>query len=141
MRSEAAVASAAGRGRGAGCGGGDVGLAVQAQQADGQAAQRRHHARRVSRPDQRFVLLVGHVAHPVKAVFYLPVAAGPGGLLKRRPGSPLDCTYIRAIKVPAKPDPGKHSPGRAESNRWRGFWAALRGDRLGWRDPGLPGMS
>jgi len=60
-------------------GGGDVDLAVQAQEADGKAAQRRHHTRRVSRPDQRFVLLISHVPHPVKAVFDLLVAAGPGG--------------------------------------------------------------
>ena len=33
-------------------GGGDVGVAVQAEQADGQAAQRGHHAGRVSRSDQ-----------------------------------------------------------------------------------------
>src|SRR5512140_556292 len=59
-------------------GGGDVGVAVEAEQADGQAAQRRHHPRRVSRPDQGFVFLIGHVPDPVKAVFYLPVAPHPG---------------------------------------------------------------
>ena len=46
-------------------GGGDVGVAVDAEQADGQAAQRGHHAGRVSRPDQRFVFLVGDVPDPV----------------------------------------------------------------------------
>jgi hypothetical protein len=60
-------------------GGGDVGLAVQAQQADGQAAQRGHHAGRVSCPDQRFIFQVRYVADPVKTVFCLPVAADPGG--------------------------------------------------------------
>jgi hypothetical protein len=60
-------------------GGGDVSVAVQAQQADGQAAQRCHDAGRVAGPDQRFVLLVGHVPDPVKAVFYFSVAADPGG--------------------------------------------------------------
>ena len=58
-------------------GGDDVGLAVQAQEADGQAACC-HHAGRVSCPDQRFVLLVGDVADPVELVFYVPVAADPG---------------------------------------------------------------
>jgi hypothetical protein len=58
--------------------GGDAGVAVQAQQADGQAAQRGHHTGRVSRPDQRFILLISHVADPVKPGFYLPVAADPG---------------------------------------------------------------
>jgi hypothetical protein len=53
-------------------------VAVQAQQADGQAAQRGHHTGRVSCPDQRFILLMSHVADPVKPVFYLPVAADPG---------------------------------------------------------------
>jgi hypothetical protein len=43
-------------------GGGDVGVAVQAQQADGQAAQRCHYPGRVSGPDQGFVFLVGDVA-------------------------------------------------------------------------------
>ena len=76
MRSEAAVAPAAGV---VAVGGGDVGVAVQAQDAGGQAAQRCHDAGRVSCPDQRFVFLIGDVADPVKAVFYLPVAADPGG--------------------------------------------------------------
>src|SRR5213078_942935 len=40
-------------------------MAVQAEQAYGQAAQRGHHAGRVSRPDQRFVLLISHVPDPV----------------------------------------------------------------------------
>ena len=35
--------------------------------------------RRVSRPDQRFVFQVSHVPHPVKTIFYLPVAPDPGG--------------------------------------------------------------
>ena len=39
--------------------------------------QRRHHAGRISRPDQRFVLLVGDV-DPVKPVLDVPVAADPG---------------------------------------------------------------
>ena len=60
-------------------GGGDVGVAVQAQEADGQAAQRRHDAGRVSGPDQGSVFLVGDVADPVELVLYLPVAAGPRG--------------------------------------------------------------
>jgi hypothetical protein len=34
---------------------------------------------RVSYSDQRFVLLIGHVPDPVKAVFYFTVAADPGG--------------------------------------------------------------
>jgi len=56
-------------------GGSDVGVAVQAQEADGQALQRRHQAGRISRSDQRFVLLVGDVADPVKLVLY--VGRGP----------------------------------------------------------------
>ena len=60
-------------------GGGDVGVAVQAQQADGQVAERRHHAGRVPGSDQGLVFLVGDVADPVELVFYLPVAADPGG--------------------------------------------------------------
>ena len=51
--------------------GGDVGLAVQAQQADVQAPQRGHHTGRVSCPDLRFILLIGHVADPVKPVFFI----------------------------------------------------------------------
>ena len=60
-------------------GGGDVRVAVQAQDADGQASQRCHHAGCVSCPDQRLVLLVGHVADPVELVLDVPVAADPGG--------------------------------------------------------------
>jgi hypothetical protein len=47
MRSEAALAFVAGRERG----GGDVGVAVQAQHADGQAAQRCHNAGCISGSD------------------------------------------------------------------------------------------
>jgi hypothetical protein len=71
--------------------GGDISVAVQAQEADGEAAERCHDAGRVSRPDQRAVLLVSHVSHPVEAVFYLPVAADPGARGPRRcraPGLP-----------------------------------------------------
>ena len=46
-------------------GSGDVDVAVQVQKADGQIAQRRHDARRVSCPDQGLVFLVGDVADPV----------------------------------------------------------------------------
>src|SRR6185312_16128913 len=60
-------------------GGGDVGVAVQAEQADRQAAQRCHHAGRVPGPDQGFVFLVGNVADPVELVLDVPVAADPGG--------------------------------------------------------------
>src|SRR6185437_3582454 len=60
-------------------GGGDVGVAVQAQEADGQAAQDCHDAGRVPGSDQRFVFLVGHVTDPVELVLYLPVATDPGG--------------------------------------------------------------
>jgi hypothetical protein len=49
-------------------GGGDVGVVAQAQEADGEAAQRRHDAGRVPCPDQGFVFLVGDVADPVKPV-------------------------------------------------------------------------
>jgi hypothetical protein len=59
-------------------GGGDGAVAVQAQQADGQAAQRCHHAGRVPGPDQGLVFLVGDVADPVKTVSRLPVPADPG---------------------------------------------------------------
>ena len=38
-----------------------------------------HHPGRVSRPDQRFVFQVSHVPHPVKTIFYLPMAPDPGG--------------------------------------------------------------
>ena len=65
-------------------GGGDVSVAVQAQQADGQPAQRGHHAGRVSRPDQGFVLLVGDAADPVELVLDLPVPADPDGLESRQ---------------------------------------------------------
>jgi len=40
-------------------GGGDVGVAVQAQEADGHVAQDCHDAGRVPGSDQRFVFLVG----------------------------------------------------------------------------------
>src|ERR1700691_4374433 len=60
-------------------GGGNVRVAVQAQDADGQTSQRRHDAGCVSCPDQGLVLLVGDVADPVELVFYVPVAADPGG--------------------------------------------------------------
>ena len=43
-------------------GGGDVGVAVEAQEADGQAAQGCHDAGRVAGSDQGFVFLVGDVA-------------------------------------------------------------------------------
>jgi tetratricopeptide (TPR) repeat protein len=43
-------------------GGGDVGVAVRAQEADGQAAQGCHDAGRVPGPDQGSVFLVGDVA-------------------------------------------------------------------------------
>ena len=46
-------------------GGSDVGMTVQAQEADGETAQRRrHNARCVPSPDQGLVFLVGHVADP-----------------------------------------------------------------------------
>jgi len=35
--------------------------------------------RGVSCPDQGLVLLVSDIADPVELVFYMPVAAGPGG--------------------------------------------------------------
>ena len=60
-------------------GGGDVGVAVQAQEADGHVAQDCHDAGRVPGSDQRFVFLVGHVTDPVALVLYLPVATDPGG--------------------------------------------------------------
>ena len=53
-------------------------LAVQAQETDGQAPQRGHHAGRVSGPDQRFVFQVSYVPDPVQTIFYLPVALDPG---------------------------------------------------------------
>jgi hypothetical protein len=59
-------------------GGGDAGMAVQAQEADGQAAQRCHDAGCVSGSDQGLVFLVGDVADPVELVLDLPVAADPG---------------------------------------------------------------
>ena len=43
-------------------GGRDVAVALQAQKADCQAAQRRHHPRRVTCPDQGFVFLIRDVA-------------------------------------------------------------------------------
>ena len=43
-----------------------------------------NHSRRVSLPDQRFILLISHVADPVKPVSCLPVAADPD--LVTRPG-------------------------------------------------------
>ena len=42
------------------------------------ARLRGHHTGRVSCPDQRFILLISHVADPVKPVSCLPVAADPG---------------------------------------------------------------
>jgi DNA-binding transcriptional LysR family regulator len=63
---------------------GDVSVAVQAQQADGQPAQRGHHAGRVPGSEQRFVLLIGDVADPVELVLYLPVPADPDGLESRQ---------------------------------------------------------
>jgi NAD(P)-dependent dehydrogenase (short-subunit alcohol dehydrogenase family) len=46
---------------------GDVHVAVQSQDADGQAAERRHDAGRVSCPDQGLVLLVGGPLPPDKS--------------------------------------------------------------------------
>ena len=58
---------------------GDVGVTVQPQEADGQAAQRCHDAGCVPGSDQRLVFLVGNVADPVELVVDLPVAEDPGG--------------------------------------------------------------
>ena len=44
---------------------GNVRVAVEAQQADGQAAQGGHDPGRVPGPDLGFILLVGDVADPV----------------------------------------------------------------------------
>jgi hypothetical protein len=66
-------------------GGDDVGVAVQAQEADGQAAQRCHDVGCVSCSDQGLVFLVGDVADPVELVFYMPVAPNQG--LGRRAGT------------------------------------------------------
>jgi hypothetical protein len=79
-------------------GGGDVGMAVQAWQADGQAAQRCHHAGRVSGSDQGFVFLVGDVADPVELVLYLSsrvhlwnLKCGVLGELRVDSGDPAAC--------------------------------------------------
>jgi hypothetical protein len=77
MQLEVVSASAGGRGRGGGWLG-DVRVAVQAQQADGQAPQRSHDAGRVPGPDQGLVFLVGDVADPVELVLDVPVSADPG---------------------------------------------------------------
>jgi len=60
-------------------GGGDVVVSVEAQDADGEAAEGGHDAGCVSGPDQGFVFLVGDVADPVELVFDVPVASDPPG--------------------------------------------------------------
>jgi hypothetical protein len=45
------------------------------QQADGQVAKGGHHLRAVALADLAVVLIEGHVADPVQAVFDLPLAA------------------------------------------------------------------
>jgi hypothetical protein len=62
-------------------GGGVVGVAVQPQDADRQAAQRCHDAWRVSGSDQGLVFLVGDVADPVELVLDVPVARRKVGML------------------------------------------------------------
>jgi hypothetical protein len=49
------------------------------QETDGQAPQLRRHAGSVSCSYERFAFQVSHVPYSVKTVFYLPVAADPGG--------------------------------------------------------------
>jgi hypothetical protein len=49
-------------------GGGDVVMAVEAEQADREAAEGGHHTGCVSGPDLGFVFLVGDVADPVEFV-------------------------------------------------------------------------
>ena len=60
-------------------GGGDVGVAVEAEQADGEVAEGGHDAGGVSGSDLGFVFLVGDVADPVELVLHVPVPADPGG--------------------------------------------------------------
>src|SRR5690242_6795406 len=104
-----------------------VALAVQAQEADGQAPQRGHHPGRVSRPDQRFVFQVSHVPHPVKTVFYLPVTADPRGQGRRAgvavAGDEVDdldgllpvlgdgAAQLRDLGRALEPDPGRRQHG------------------------------
>jgi hypothetical protein len=61
-------------------GGGDV--VVPTQEADRQAAERRHDAGRVPCPDQGLVFLVGDVAGSVELVLCLAVPAASGGLAR-----------------------------------------------------------
>ena len=68
------------------------------QQADGQAAQRGHHAGRVSRPDQRFVLLIGDVADPVELVLYYQVVRSIGLTV----GSALSAAVLMARTRPGQ---------------------------------------
>jgi hypothetical protein len=106
-------------------GGGDVGVAVQAQQADGQAAQRCHDAGCVPGPDQGLVLLVGDVADPVELVFYLPVTADPGreggGVGSGVAGAEVDdldglLAFLRDgpadLRTPGRGFPGSRGRGR-----------------------------
>ena len=60
-------------------GGGDVVVPVQAQEADGEAAERCHDPGRVPGPDLGLVFLVGDVANPVELVLDVPVPADPRG--------------------------------------------------------------
>jgi len=59
-------------------GGGDVLVADQAQDADGEAAER-CMTRGAFPVLTSVILLVSRVPHPAEAVFYLPVAVDPGG--------------------------------------------------------------
>src|SRR6266511_1712261 len=62
---------------------GDIVVPAQPQQADRQVSQGRHHLGAVPRADLRAVLVEAHIAHPVRPVLDLPLAAGqhpqPGG--------------------------------------------------------------
>ena len=62
-------------------GGGDV-VAVQAQEADRQAADRCYDTRRVPGPDRGLVFQVGHVPDPVNTVFYLPGTVATSGIVR-----------------------------------------------------------
>jgi len=70
----------------------DVLIAGQAEQADGDVAQRGHHARAVVPANLLPVFVIGHIPHVVRAVLDGPVAAVDreqlrgGGLLGRQAG-------------------------------------------------------
>jgi hypothetical protein len=82
-------------GEGAQCGG-DVGEVVETQDTDGEVAQAGERLRCGTAPDATAILIVGHVAYVVQAVFNAPVAAVEReellriGVLGREVGDEID---------------------------------------------------